>query len=280
MANQLALTSAGRLTISGVDVDVTGVAAGSIGKAEDAAHTSGDAGVFVLSRRIDAAASSAGTDADYAAINTDANGKLWVSGAFAEDAAHTTGDIGLAVLAKRTDTAAVSSGTDGDYSTINVDALGRLWTHGATKRGSFKVNPTVDTSAYGAGDIIGGIQTIANFALSTGGSGVLDSLTVYDADNEKAGFEIIFFDATPSGGTYADQGAPTWAAGDAAKCIGRVTVATGDYVTTGGDAIACLKNINLPLTVAATSLFALILATATPTYTAATDLHLVLGVRY
>src|SRR5262249_28624384 len=51
----------------------------SSSKAEDAAHTSGDVGTFVLSKRTDSAASSAGTDGDYATINTDATGRLWVN---------------------------------------------------------------------------------------------------------------------------------------------------------------------------------------------------------
>lgn len=48
-----------------------------IGHAEDAAHSSGDGGIAVLTRRIDAAASSAGTSGDYATLDTDATGRLW-----------------------------------------------------------------------------------------------------------------------------------------------------------------------------------------------------------
>lgn len=295
MAGEIGLSSSGRLTVTSVDVEITdlipGVAATNLGKAEDAAHTTGDVGVMALAVRADSAAAT-GANGDYVPLLTDGAGKVWVnvgavgSGATdlakLEDSAHSSGDAGVMALAVRAAAATDRSAgaTDGDYEPLSVDALGRLWVHQVGHRGVFKINPTVDTSAYGAGDIIGGILTVSNWALSTGGSAILESVTVYDADNEKAGFELIFFDATPSGGTYADQGAPTWHANDAAKCIGRVTVATGDYVTTGGDAIACLRNIMLPLPVAATSLFVLILATATPTYTAGTDLHIALGARY
>lgn len=75
----------GKLTAnSGVDigdVDVTSVAPGtgasSLGKAEDAAHTSADVGVFVLAVRADTAASTAGTDGDYAGLIVDSAGRLW-----------------------------------------------------------------------------------------------------------------------------------------------------------------------------------------------------------
>lgn len=65
------------------DVDVTsivpGVAATNLGKAEDAAHNSGDTGVYVLAVRDDALAAHSGTDGDYESLHTDASGGLYVN---------------------------------------------------------------------------------------------------------------------------------------------------------------------------------------------------------
>lgn len=65
------------------DVDVTsiipGTGATNLGKAEDAAHTTGDTLVGIATKRTDTAASSAGTDGDYATINTDATGRVWTN---------------------------------------------------------------------------------------------------------------------------------------------------------------------------------------------------------
>lgn len=47
--------------------------------AEDDAHTSGDTGPVLLTRRIDAPATSADTSGDYAVANTNASGALWTS---------------------------------------------------------------------------------------------------------------------------------------------------------------------------------------------------------
>jgi hypothetical protein len=62
------------------DVDVTSVLPGTgatnLGKAEDAAHSSGDVGVQALAVRTDAAAARAGTDGDYAPLEVDAIGRL------------------------------------------------------------------------------------------------------------------------------------------------------------------------------------------------------------
>lgn len=65
------------------DVDVTsvtpGTAAASLGKAEDAAHSSGDVGVMALGVRKDTGAAIAGTDGDYSPLQVDANGNLRVA---------------------------------------------------------------------------------------------------------------------------------------------------------------------------------------------------------
>lgn len=153
------------------DVDVTslvpGTGATSLGKAEDAAHSSGDTGVAILGVRRDSAASGAGTDGDYATLNLDANGRLYATvtvdaalpagdnnignvdlasaipagtnnigdidvltmpATAVEDAASAGGETGLVILGVRRDTAASSSGTDGDFSTLNLNASGRLYT--------------------------------------------------------------------------------------------------------------------------------------------------------
>jgi hypothetical protein len=148
-------------TLHAIKID-PGSAALALGKLEDAAAASGDLGVMVLTKRTDSAATSAGTDGDYATLNTDGSGRLWVncgtgcSGGtqYAEDAAHASGDTGTLALAVRRDTAASSSGTDGDNSTLNVDANGRMWTNifGVTQAASTYLTVRLtDGSSYLAG---------------------------------------------------------------------------------------------------------------------------------
>lgn len=86
---KLAISADGSATVipadatNGIDVDVTrvipGTTATSLGKAEDAAHASGDTGVMALAVRNDSAATSlSGTDGDYTPIAVDANGRQFV----------------------------------------------------------------------------------------------------------------------------------------------------------------------------------------------------------
>lgn len=70
-------------TTNPLPVAPQGTGASQHGKAEDAAHSSGDAGVFVLGRRIDAPANSAGTSGDYCSIDVGADGGVWTSQAAA-----------------------------------------------------------------------------------------------------------------------------------------------------------------------------------------------------
>jgi hypothetical protein len=104
---------------------------------EDTPESSGVTGPVLMSVRRDTAASSANTTNDYATINTDANGLLWVrcgsgcSGGvqYAEDAAHVSGDSVTVMGGIRRDTTPTSSaGTAGDYAVPNIDANGRLYT--------------------------------------------------------------------------------------------------------------------------------------------------------
>lgn len=75
----IAAIPAGTNNIGDVDVlsVVPGTGATSLGKAEDAAHTSADTGVYALAVRDDAPAAHSGTDGDYESLHVNAEGGLW-----------------------------------------------------------------------------------------------------------------------------------------------------------------------------------------------------------
>lgn len=103
-------------------------------KAEDAAHASGDRGMFALAVRNDADTSMVDTDGDYAPLQVSATGRLKVDAAItnnaerAEDSASASGQVGLSVLNVRQDTLASSVDTDGDYAWFKTNSRGALWT--------------------------------------------------------------------------------------------------------------------------------------------------------
>lgn len=69
--------ASGRLHVN-VGTVTPGTGATNLGKAEDAQHTTGDTGVFVLAVRQDTMAALADTDKDYAALSSDRMGRLRV----------------------------------------------------------------------------------------------------------------------------------------------------------------------------------------------------------
>lgn len=71
------ITVDGTVAISSI---VPGTTATNLGKAEDAAHTTGDVGVMSLAVRNDAGTALATTDGDYIPLSTDSSGNLRISG--------------------------------------------------------------------------------------------------------------------------------------------------------------------------------------------------------
>lgn len=78
---RLPALAAGTNNIGDVDVlsVIPGTGATALGKAEDAAHTTGDTGVYALAVRDDSPAAHSGTDGDYESLHVNAEGGLWTS---------------------------------------------------------------------------------------------------------------------------------------------------------------------------------------------------------
>ena len=137
----------------------------------------------------------------------------------------------------------------------------------------------VDTNIYAALDIMGGVLTFANALRPPAGTGILQSITITDDDNEKAPFDLLFFRASPTV-TVADNGPWTHDAAGVANFLGRVQVLAADYLTAvaGSLAGASIKNIGLPVVATdGSTIFALALATGTPTFTATSDVQIFAG---
>ncbi len=77
-AVQAVCTNAGTFSVQASAI-VPGTGETNLGKAEDAAHSSGDVGVMALSVRQNSAAALAGSDSDYQPLITDGNGLLYVN---------------------------------------------------------------------------------------------------------------------------------------------------------------------------------------------------------
>lgn len=135
---------------------------------------------------------------------------------------------------------------------------------------------SLDTSAYGDGDVLAATQEVANAVSPPGGRAILQSVHVIDLDDQGVGFDLIFLSADSALGT--ENSAPDIDDMEVLDTIGMVRVGAGDYIDLGGNRIATLSGLGLPLKAAEgqTSLWVAAIARGTPTYTA-NGLRLKLG---
>ncbi len=118
---------------------------------EDDAAVTADYGNMCLAVRTDTQASSAGTDGDYAWLNLDATGNLWVTSSVLEDVGETAANPLLGIGGVRRAVLVSSSGTTGDNSTFNLSANGALWTEEAAIAVAYGSSPTaVAAGVFGA----------------------------------------------------------------------------------------------------------------------------------
>jgi hypothetical protein len=141
-----------------------------------------------------------------------------------------------------------------------------------------KDTTAVTAAAYSAGNAVGGKRTLANAVRVSGGTGILQSLTLLDRANQKAAMTLYIFDADPTNATLTDHAAFVFSTDDL-KVIAQVTINAGDYVTTNSKAIVNYGGLGIPLKAASgTTLYAALVTSGTPTFANTTDVQLEVGI--
>lgn len=136
---------------------------------------------------------------------------------------------------------------------------------GNTMLGS--VTPGCATTAIGAGSIAFNGTEIAGALRVSGGTGVLESVTVIDRDDQGIALDLVFTDGSASFGVLGAAPAAADVLGD--KVLGVVHVAAADYVDLGNFRAATVAGINLTVKGnATTSLWVAALANGSATFTA------------
>ena len=142
------------------------------------------------------------------------------------------------------------------------------------------LRPTITLSAspdYSANDVVGGIITLTSVAARDADEVVLRSVVLKDAGGQAPALTLLFFRATPSGGTYTDNAALVWGSGDLGNLVGSVQVLAADWLTRVGKSMVSIGGIEQVVGAAATDLFLLIVADATWNAAATTDLSIEIG---
>lgn len=131
------------------------------------------------------------------------------------------------------------------------------------------------SSAYSAGNCVGGLMTLSPMVRRAGGSGILNSVTLRDKAGQAGTYDIFLFDATPSATTTTDKTAVAVNTADLAKIVGVITLAAVKLGAASTMGVTTLASINMSFKVnSGTDLFAILVARGTPTYASTADVTL------
>ena len=129
------------------------------------------------------------------------------------------------------------------------------------------------SSAYSSGECVGGLLTLAN-AVEGGDllGGVIQNVVITDKDSQSGTYDIWFFDASPAtGSTITDHSAFAIGSTQLPHVLGYATVSTWSAASGGSIGQAL---VNLPIFLAATSLYAVIVTRSTQTFTTTSSLSI------
>lgn len=109
------------------------------------------------------------------------------------------------------------------------------------------VTPVLTTGAHTDGDYMATVE-LPNALLDAGHTGILQSISVIDNDEQALGIDFLIFGDEP---TVASAKNAAFDMTDAniklAKFLGKVSMVSGDYLTTTSNSIATVRNIGLVL---------------------------------
>lgn len=179
---------------------------------------------------------------------------------------HAVAAVGADAPTKVVQVGGVDSAGDLRPLTINTDGSSIV----VGNSGVVAVTLSLDTSAYGAGDLLADTQEVANAMRVAAGTGGIHSIVLNDKDDQGAELYLVFLSANVSLGT--ENQAPSITDANADNILGIVPVYTSDWVDLGGCRVATLTNVGLVVkaATASTSLYiAAVNGAGTPTYTAA-----------
>lgn len=126
----------------------------------------------------------------------------------------------------------------------------------------------LDTSIYASGDVLA-IPTVLTAALrKTDGTGLLQSITLNDEDDQGVALYVVIMDANNSLGTINAAASITDA--NARNIIAIVPVETSDWIDLGGVKVATIRNLGIPVksVSGAATLFVGLITRGTPTHSA------------
>lgn len=137
-----------------------------------------------------------------------------------------------------------------------------------TRSKTISVAPTVDTGAYATGDLVGPKQTLTGAGFTGVYTGIIQSVTITDLDNQAADFDLVIFSSNPSGTTFTDNAAFDIADADLPKVVCVIQVTTNVAFSDNAVIIANGNNCIFDATASSGILYAAPVIRSAATFTA------------
>lgn len=142
--------------------------------------------------------------------------------------------------------------------------------------------PTVDTSAYATGDLIGGKLTFTGALRNSTASGFVVSVAVVDESAQAQDLEVVIFNDNPTGTTFTDQAALDIADADVPKIAAVVTLGSSTRFAWADNGLKYVGSLSLPVVggyvagVPTTTLYGALVSRGSPTFAASNDVKVTL----
>lgn len=159
---------------------------------------------------------------------------------------------------------------------------------GQTLEGKSKIvtgTPVLSLTAYTAADQLGSALELSGALDDSGDTGAIMSVTVIDKDVESPPLDLLFFSDKPTVVSVDNAELDISDAEMASKFLGSVRIAASDYLSIKNSNYACKKVVGLliqstksPDNPKGNSLWMVVQTQGTPTFTAANDLVIKVGV--
>ena len=144
--------------------------------------------------------------------------------------------------------------------------------------------PAIDTNAYAAGDQIGPGSTLLSAPVVGPNSlTMLQAVHLIDAAKQKAAIDLLFWNSAPTIASSDNNAFDITDAEAAARFVGYVSIAAGNYIDTSSNSLATVKGIALPVygtkngeNPSGRNLWVSLVSRGTPTYGSASALKFIL----
>jgi hypothetical protein len=136
------------------------------------------------------------------------------------------------------------------------------------------LSPTVSTSAYTAGDAVGGLLTFSSAARASGDGGVIKDVLIIDDAGQDAEMELWLFNSTFT--AMSDNAAWAPSEADLRKLVAIISTSGGAWFGAGTPSVARVE-CNQRYDLTATSMFGQLVTRGTPTFAATDDVTVIVG---